>query len=71
MMLHDIFSVQKDVPFEGFVDMVDIPGVKSTKPVSTSTKFCTRLIDHFTIIIDFPSLGTTYNGGWCSATKTR
>ena len=22
-------------------------------------------------IIDFPSLGTTYNGGWCSATKTR
>ena len=23
------------------------------------------------IIIDFPSLGITYNGGWCSATKTR
>jgi len=22
-------------------------------------------------IIDFPSLGITYNGGWCSATKTR
>jgi len=22
------------------------------------------------IIIDFPSLGITYNGGWCSATKT-
>ena len=24
-----------------------------------------------TSIIDFPSLGITYNGGWCSATKTR
>jgi len=23
------------------------------------------------IIIDFPNLGLTYNGGWCSATKTR
>ena len=23
------------------------------------------------IIIDFPSLGITYNGGWCSATRTR
>ena len=23
------------------------------------------------IIIDFPSLGITYNGGWCSATMTR
>jgi len=22
-------------------------------------------------IIDFPNLGLTYNGGWCSATKTR
>ena len=22
-------------------------------------------------IIDFPSLGITYNGGWCSATMTR
>ena len=24
-----------------------------------------------TNIIDFPNLGLTYNGGWCSATKTR
>ena len=24
-----------------------------------------------TSIIDFPNLGLTYNGGWCSATKTR
>jgi len=23
------------------------------------------------IIIDFPNLGITYNGGWCSATMTR
>jgi len=23
------------------------------------------------IIIDFPNLGSTYNGGWCTATKTR
>jgi len=23
------------------------------------------------IIIDFPDLGSTYNGGWCTATKTR
>ena len=22
-------------------------------------------------IIDFPNLGITYNGGWCSATMTR
>jgi len=22
-------------------------------------------------IIDFPNLGLTYNGGWCTATKTR
>jgi len=26
---------------------------------------------HSTTIIDFPNLGLTYNGGWCSATKTR
>jgi len=31
-------------------------------------------VAHFLImlaIIDFPNLGLTYNGGWCTATKTR
>jgi len=25
---------------------------------------------HCNIIIDFPNLGSTYNGGWCTATET-
>jgi len=41
-----------------------------------SDEFNKFFISVFTIegnesIIDFPNLGLTYNGGWCSATKTR
>jgi len=34
-----------------------------------STLWLLQISDY--IIIDFPNLGLTYNGGWCSATKTR
>jgi len=33
--------------------------------------YCVAEVSLCSVIIDFPNLGITYNGGWCSATIAR
>ena len=57
--------------FRNFKCQFAVGGKDPTKKQSTVKDEARDQFRRTTSIIDFPSLGTTYNGGWCSATKTR